>query len=143
MLEIYTKSHSNPRPYIHYPITCGDPLENDSPVEWLSLDDYVANSSDSVLYVRVRGESMVDVGIESGDLVVVDRLMRAENGSTVLARLGTGYTIKKYQEIDAYEKRKLFYLVPANPDFPRREIKRKDDFEILGVVTHIVKKVVK
>jgi DNA polymerase V len=88
----------------------------------------------------VRGESMFNLGIETGDLLVVDRLKNPENGSVVLARLGTTYTIKKFSEIVTFNKRRKFYLVPSNPKFEKRRIFQIDDFEIVGVVTHSVKK---
>jgi DNA polymerase V len=142
MLEVYfSHSTDNKRPFIGVPISCGDPLENDAPIEWLSLDDYVSSGQkDALLYVRVCGESMIDVGITHGDLVVVDRLKRAETGMAVLARLGPTYTIKKFSEVETYNKRRKFYLVPANSNYKPRKVKPKDDFEIIGVVTHLVKK---
>ena len=110
------------------------PLEQNSPIEWLSLDDYVAQQSDSILYVRVRGESMNDVGINAGDLVVIDRLKTPSIGAVVLVRCGEHYTIKKHQEINALERRRNFYLVSSL--FQKR---KTVSFETVGVATFLVK----
>jgi DNA polymerase V len=88
------------------------------------------------LYVRVRGDSMRDLNIHNGMIAVVDRLKKPENGSIVVARLGSAYTIKKWKEIETYTKRRKFYLVPANPEYNQIKINEADDFEIIGVVTH-------
>lgn len=141
MIEIYHTQTGKPAPFVSFPFACGEPSENDCPIEWLSLDEYVSSGkSGATLYARVGGESMFDVGIEEGDIVIVDRLKRPENGMVVLARLGTTYTIKKFSEIETYNKRRKFYLVPANADFEKRPIQPKDDFEIIGVITYSVKK---
>jgi len=141
MMQIYFSNPSNTVfPFISYPVSCGEAAENNAPIEWLSLDDYVSRGrKDSVLYVRVFGNSMIDLGIESNDLVVIDRLKKAENGAKVLARLGSEYTIKQFSEIETYNKRKRFYLVPANEKYRSREVSKKDDFEIIGVVTFLIK----
>jgi len=119
-------------------------LETPTAAELLSLDDYVSTKKgDSILYVRVRGESMPDVGIIKGDLVIVDRLRQAENGSIVLTRFGTTYTIKKFKEIEVYDEPRLLYLVSADSKYPTRRVKRKDDFEIVGVITHVLKTLIK
>jgi SOS-response transcriptional repressor LexA len=115
-------------------------LETPTAAEFLSLDDYVSTKKgDLILYVRVRGESMPDVGIETGDLVIVDRLRQAKNGAVVLTRLGTTYTIKKFKEIDVYDEPRLLYLVSADSKYPTRRVKGEDGFKIVGVITHVLK----
>ena len=111
------------------------PLEQNSPIEWLSLDDYVAQQSDSILYVRVRGESMNDVGINAGDLAVVDRLKTPTIGAVVLVKVGNHYAIKKYQEIDSLERRRNFYLVSSQGV----EVQTIGAIETVGVITFLVK----
>lgn len=143
MMQIYfPQSKHSESPFISFPVSCGEPAENNSPIDWMSLDNYVSRGrKDSMLYVRVCGMSMIDLGIEPNDLVIIDRLNQPENGAKVLARLGNEYTIKKFSEIETYNKRKKFYLVPANNKYKRREVFKHDDFEIIGVVTYILKKV--
>jgi SOS-response transcriptional repressor LexA len=141
MLELYEPYSNNLFPFVNFPVSAGDPLENDAPVEWLSLDDYISkNNQRKILYVRVGGTSMQDLGITDGSIVAVDRDKKAENGSTVLARLGSAYLIKKWSEIEPFTKRQKFYLVPANKKYKKRIVKADEDFEILGVVTHCLVK---
>ena len=76
-------------------------LENESPIEWLPLDDYVStNKGDSIIYVRVRGESMFDVGINTGDLAVVQKNRKPISTDTVLCEIKDKYTIKRYTNVE-------------------------------------------
>lgn len=137
MLEFYYAYGESAFPFVTYPISAGLPQENDAPLELLSLDDLISkNSRREILYVRVRGDSMVDLGIQDGSIAAVDCELKPENGSIVLARLGATYTIKTWKEVEPFAKRQKFYLVPANKDYAARIIRHDDDFEILGVVTH-------
>ena len=126
-------------PYVTAPVNAGLPAENPGHCELLSLDAFVSNGQDTV-YVRVRGDSMIERGIESGDLLVVHLRPIANNGEAVLARIGDEYTVKSFHELEPYERRRRLYLVPANPIYSVKGIDERDDFEIIGVVAFILKK---
>ncbi|MGL5372232.1 MAG: LexA family protein [Plesiomonas sp.] len=55
---------------------------------------------------------MLQAGIHSGDLLVVDRAVTATQSAIVLACLDGEFTVK-YQQTHPHPA-----LVPANPDFP-------------------------
>jgi repressor LexA len=82
----------------------------------------------------VRGESMTDDGIDSGDLVVVEQRPTAENGETVVARIdGYGVTLKRfYRELDGIR------LQPANEAMDPL-VFVEDEVEIMGVVSWLVR----
>lgn len=63
--------------------------------------------------LRVRGESMRDVGIRDNDLLAVHRIATARNGQIVVARLGEDVTVKRFEQ----RRDKLVLLHPENPDF--------------------------
>ena len=116
-------------------IPAGEAAEADNAIEWVDLNEYVSNGSDCILYIRVRGDSMIDLPIFDGDLLVVDRLACPENGKIILARTKQGYTVKKYKK-----QNYGLFLVPANKKFTATQILRKDNFEIIGVVTGVYHK---
>ena len=68
------------------------------------------HATDRSFALYVRGDSMIDDGIDTGDLVVVEQRPTAENGETVVARIdGYGVTLKRfYRELDGIR------LQPAN-----------------------------
>ena len=62
--------------------------------------------------LNVRGESMRDIGIYDGDIVVCEKIPTAENGDIVVALIGDEATVKSY-----YSENRHFRLQPDNPDF--------------------------
>ena len=62
--------------------------------------------------LSVKGESMRDIGIYDGDIVVCEKTPTAENGDIVVALIGDEATVKSY-----YRENGHFRLQPNNPDF--------------------------
>jgi len=62
--------------------------------------------------LRVRGESMLGVGILPGDLVVVHQQQTARNGEIVVALLEDEATVKTFDRRDGH-----IWLLPANPEY--------------------------
>lgn len=84
--------------------------------------------------LRVRGNSMIDEGIEDGDIVIIERRITAENGESVIVRInGDELTMKKL-----YIEKGGVRLQPANPNMEPIYI-RNQDIEILGIVKGIVR----
>jgi repressor LexA len=82
----------------------------------------------------VRGDSMTDDGIDTGDLVVVEQRPTAENGETVVARIdGYGVTLKRF-----YRGGDGIRLQPANEAMDPL-VFEEGEVEILGVVSGVVR----
>lgn len=77
--------------------------------------------------LKVRGESMINVGILSGDIVIVERRCYAENGEIVVALVdGEEATVKTF-----YKENGHFRLQPENDTMDPIIV---DNVEILGKV---------
>ena len=76
---------------------------------------------------------MIEAGIHTGDLLVVDRSLRPQSGKVVIAVINGELTVKRLFK----ENEKLF-LMPENPSYPSIEITDAMDFMIWGVVTNVV-----
>ncbi len=76
--------------------------------------------------LNVKGESMRDIGIYDGDIVVCERTPVAENGDIVVALIGDEATVKSYFREDGH-----YRLQPHNPDF---EPIITDELSVLGRV---------
>ena len=78
-------------------IAAGRPIEALPQPEFLPVPDYLL--SDRPCYVlTVKGDSMVDAGIMDGDLVVIERRERADNGEVVVALINDEEaTLKRLQ----------------------------------------------
>ncbi len=82
-------------------------------------------------YVRVQGDSMIGAGIQSGDILVVDKSLEARDGSIVIAELDGDFLVKQF----CRWKDGSVWLVPANPQFQPINVTNHTDFNIWGIVT--------
>jgi DNA polymerase V len=99
----------------------------------LDLNEFLIKHPASTFFVKVKGDSMVNGGIHSGDILVVDRSAEPKNNKIVVAVVNGDFTVKRVQKRGG----KLF-LVAENPDFPPMEISESAEFEIWGVVLHVI-----
>jgi len=106
------------------------------------IEDYCRVANDTFhpgadYLLRVKGESMREVGIYDGDLLAVHRASTADNGQIVVARIEDEVTVKRLQV-----KGHMAYLFPENPDFNVIEVNMKEqplDIEgiAVGVLRHL------
>jgi repressor LexA len=89
-------------------IAAGMPVEALENMETISLHDVVGNRD--VFALEVRGDSMRDEHIISGDYVLVERTRTAQQGEIVVALIqGTETTLKRF-----FSEGKMVRLQPAN-----------------------------
>jgi len=103
----------------------------------LDLNEHLIKHEAATFFVRISGDSMRGAGILSGDLAIVDRSLKPLDGCVVVACMNGETTCKRLKLV----KSKL-YLASANPDYPTIEVDTSlGDFEIWGVVTHVIHKI--
>ena len=86
-------------------------------------------------FLRVKGLSMMDVGILDGDLLAVHKTHEAQKGQIVVARIGDEVTVKRFQR-----KRNKVILLPENADFEAIEVDQSsEDFAIEGLAVGIIR----
>lgn len=108
-------------------ISCGFPSAAEDWIEdQLDLNERLVKSPPSTFLFRVEGESMTGVGINDGDLLIVDRAIKPKHGKVVVASVHGDMTVKKL-DLKSSPPR----LLPANKFF--RPI--TDEFTVWGVVT--------
>lgn len=83
--------------------------------------------------IKARGESMIEAGINDGDLVIINPQPMVENGEIALARIDGEVTIKKFYKFD-FEIR----LRPANSSMNDIVIHDLAKLIILGKIIGIV-----
>ena len=83
--------------------------------------------------LKVVGESMINAGIDDGDLVVVKKQNNANNGDIVVALVENEATVKRF-----FRKKDCCVLHPENENF--RDIIVKD-LKIMGVVNGLIRKI--
>jgi DNA polymerase V len=126
---------SSPLPLVGERVSAGYP----SPAEdWIegSIDlnlQLIAHPSSTFLF-RVTGQSMVGVGIDEGDLLIVDRALEAQHKAIVVAIVDGELTVKRL-----FQKAGIIRLDPENPAFKSIEFKGKEELSIWGVVKHTIR----
>ena len=78
---------------------------------------------------------MIGAGIFDHDLLIVDRSKKKPNRKVVIASLNGEFTLKRLVQTP-----ESFELLPENPDYPSIPISVDDDFQIWGVVRHVIHK---
>ena len=111
------------------------------PIEAILSHDTVAVPKDMqgrgrTFALRVRGDSMIDVNIQDGDIIVVASQKTADNGQVVVALIDGNYaTVKKF-----YREPDFIRLEPANPQFKPIFIQTPERIQIQGVVRGLIRK---
>ena len=92
-------------------VTAGTPIEAiERPEEFFSLPANLITNRNEVFTLTVSGESMINVGIYDGDILIVERRNTARNGETVVAMNESNEaTVKTFYKEDGY-----FRLQPEN-----------------------------
>jgi repressor LexA len=86
--------------------------------------------------LRVRGDSMQDIGIHSGDLLAVHRTRHVENGQVVVVRVDDEVTVKRFRQ-----RGSIVRLMPENSAYePIRIDLREQSLDIEGLAVGIVRK---
>lgn len=85
--------------------------------------------------LRVKGHSMIDAGIEDGDLLAVHRTSEASSGEIVVARLDDEVTVKRFRR-----RGNVVRLMPENEEFEPIVVDLREDYlEIEGVVVGVIR----
>lgn len=103
------------------------------PTSQMDLEKYLIEHPASTYFVKVKGDSMIEAGIQQGDIVILDRSLTPNNGDIVIASLDGDVTLKYFEK-----KWDKLRLIPANPKY--EPIVVSWPCEILGVVSGSVRK---
>ena len=125
------------RPLFLSRVAAGFPSPADDHIEQrLDLNEYMIKHAAATYFVRVKGDSMIEAGIQDNDVLVVDRSVTARVGSIVVAVVNGEFTVKTLGRTKAGQP----LLVPANSKYATIELKDEMSFEVWGVVTGSVRK---
>jgi len=115
-------------------VTAGTPIEAiEMPDEYFSLPTNLISTKNDIFTLTVSGESMINVGIYDGDILIVERRDTARNGETVVAmNENNEATVKTFYKEDGY-----FRLQPENDTMEPIILK---ECTILGKVVGLYRK---
>ncbi|MDB4234441.1 translesion error-prone DNA polymerase V autoproteolytic subunit [Alphaproteobacteria bacterium] len=117
-----------------FPSPADDYLENN-----LNLDKLLIKNRPSTFLIRAGGDSMINIGIYDGDILIVDRSLDAKSKDIVIASIFGELTVKKLI-LDVHGNPQL---KSENELYSNIEIKNKEDLIIWGVVTSVIHQFIK
>ena len=122
------------RPLYEATVSAGFPSPAEDYLEGqLDLNKHLITQPAATYFVRVTGDSMIEAGIHSGDLLIVDRSVEPADKNVVIANVNGELTVKRIRL-----RRGKISLVPENQDYPAQTISSEMQFEIWGVVKHVI-----
>jgi len=127
-------SHASGIPIYGF-VPAGHPfMSQENIVDTFEVQRYIS-ASDNVFGLYVRGDSMKDANIATGDLLFVDPDIEAKNGRMVVALVEGEPTVKWFQKEGS-----TISLVPANKKYKPIMVNKYDEnFKIVGVVVGMIR----
>lgn len=136
-LEIFTADLSShlPLPYADGGIQAGFPSPADNYItESIDLNKELVRHPAATFYGRVSGDSMIEEGIEPGDILIIDRSIEPDSGDLAVCCIDGEFTLKRIK----LEKNRV-WLIPSNEMFDPILVTPENEFSVWGVVTHTIK----
>lgn len=125
-------------PYADSSIKAGFPSPaQDYLIESIDLNKTLIRHTETTFYAKVSGDSLNDIGISDGDIVIIDKSLEAQNGDYVAAFIDGEFTLKQFK-LD--EANNCAWLVPANKKYNPIKVTEDNDFMVWGVITSAIKR---
>jgi len=105
----------------------------------LDMNEFLIRNESSTFIVKANSLSMLDVGIDIDDPLIVDRSITAKSGDIVIARIDNDFTVKRLIIDKQFDPPKI-WLKAENPEYQNIYIEEGQDVEIWGVVTYNLKR---
>ncbi len=121
-------------PLYQSPVSAGFPSPADDYIEQdINLHNYLVKNPPATFLVRAEGDSMLGAGIFSGDILVVDRSLTAQENNIVIAVVDGDLTVKRIQ----FTKSGVT-LAAENVAYDPIYIQQDEELSIWGVVTNVI-----
>lgn len=116
-------------------IAAGSPILAEENVDGLvPLPSSMLSNGEKSFLLEVSGDSMIDDGIMSGDMVIVSPGTAITNGDIVAVRIEDGATVKRF-----YKERGSIRLQPANDRYDPIILKGEEEAAVIGKVVGLVR----
>jgi DNA polymerase V len=100
----------------------------------VDLNEQLIKNKPATFFLRVTGDAMVEAGIFHGDVLIVDRSIKAVSGKVVVAVLNGEMLVRRLEK--TFNR---IRLVPETPKLSAIEVDTSScDFAIWGVVTYVI-----
>ncbi len=130
------ETHPTPlsMPFYECSVSAGFPSPADDRYDLtMDLNQHLIQNTAATFFVRASGESMLNAGIHSGDLLIVDRSLIAKSHDIVIAVVDGDLTVKRLIQSNGKT-----ILKAENPAFSNIEVTEDITVSLWGVVTNVI-----
>ena len=115
-------------------VSAGFPSPADDYTEQnIDLNEHLIKNPFSTFFLRVKGDSMINSGIQNHDLIIVDKSLIPIPGNIVIAMIDGEFTVKRLEK-----KNDELYLKSENDNYPDFNFKNHNEIQIWGVVIYSI-----
>lgn len=122
-------------PFVANGISAGFPSPADDFLDInIDLNKYLIKNPTTTFYGRVSGNSMIDAGINDGDLLIIDKSLEPKNNKIAVCFIDGDFTVKRIQI-----EKDVIWLIAENKEYKPIKVTKDNDFVIWGIVTNVIK----
>jgi DNA polymerase V len=99
----------------------------------IDLNEQLIQNKPATFFFRMKGDAMEQAGIFEGDVLIVDRSLKLQNGKIIVAVLNGELLVRRF-----HKNFSSAFLVPENPRYKPINLAEFSDFRIWGVVTYSI-----
>ena len=100
----------------------------------VDLNEQLIKNKPATFFLRVTGDAMVNAGIFHGDVLIVDRSMKAANGKVIVAVLNGEMLVRRLERTSG----KIRLMPESNSSAVIEVGNGCSDFDVWGVVTYVI-----
>jgi DNA polymerase V len=102
----------------------------------IDLNTALSKNPLATFYIKVKGNSMIDAGINDQDVLVVDRSLEPRNNKIAICFIDGEFTVKRIKA-----EQGCLFLMPENANYQPIKVTEESQLVIWGIVTYVIKKV--
>lgn len=102
----------------------------------IDLNKELSENPLATFYIKVKGNSMIDAGINDKDVLVVDRSLEPQNNKIAICFIDGEFTVKRIKL-----EKDCLYLMPENKNYTPIKVTEENQLIIWGIVTYVIKAV--
>lgn len=100
----------------------------------IDLNKELIKNPETTFLARVKGNSLKDIGITDGDIMIIDKSLQPKDGKIAVCFIDGDFTVKRIKVEKDY-----CLLLPANSDYKPIKVTEDNDFRIWGIVINVIK----
>lgn len=99
----------------------------------IDLNEELIRNKPATYFMRMNSDAMIDAGIHTGDILIVDRSLTAATGKIIVATLDAELLVRRLQKESG-----TLALMPENKEEKAIIIGEQNVYTVWGVVTYVI-----